>query len=54
MPAETIIKLWQQHGKSGLAALGLLAREYVEKNVTWQKHTDVIHEVVQASLDIQR
>lgn len=50
---ETIIKLWQQHGKSGLAAVGLWAREYVEKNVTWQKHADAIHKAVQASLDIR-
>lgn len=45
--AETILQIWRQHGKSGLAALGIQAREYVKNHVTWQNHADVIDDAIQ-------
>ena len=49
--AQTVESCWQKFGKDGLAKEGQKGRDYVERNVTWQKHADVIHDTIQRYLE---
>lgn len=50
--AEELLRCLQELGSTGLNSLGTEGRAYVESNISWQRHADIISTAIERSLSL--